>query len=92
MHWLIQKNFKRKVKKNNVTNYFNFNNIYGQELASNFIEVHHIKPLSQHEGTVNPETDLVPVCPNCHRMLHRYRNKTLTIDELKNILENNKNK
>jgi 5-methylcytosine-specific restriction protein A len=35
--------------------------------------VHHIKPLSELDGEieVDPIMDLMPVCANCHSMLHR---------------------
>lgn len=69
---------------------FDFNEFYGEELASDYIEIHHIKPVSEFQGTIDPETDLIPVCPNCHRMLHRYRNKTLSIEDLKKIIHSNK--
>jgi 5-methylcytosine-specific restriction protein A len=38
-----------------------------------FIHVHHLAPVSTigPDHIVNPRTDLVPVCPNCHAMLHR---------------------
>lgn len=44
---------------------------FGEELG-NIIEVHHIEPLCELKEVkaYDPETDLVPVCPNCHRMLH----------------------
>jgi 5-methylcytosine-specific restriction protein A len=66
---------------------FDFEKIYG-ERGIGFIEVHHTVPLSSsnEECTVNPETDLVPVCANCHRIIHRRRDKILTIDEMKLIL------
>ena len=35
--------------------------------------------------TVDPRKDLIPVCPNCHAMLHR-RNPPLSIDELKELI------
>lgn len=42
-------------------------------VGKGFIHVHHLKPLARARGKyeLNPETDLVPVCPNCHAMLHR---------------------
>ncbi|WP_244906736.1 HNH endonuclease [Neobacillus soli] len=66
---------------------FNFEKVYG-ERGKDFIEIHHIKPLStiQEEVVINPETDLVPVCSNCHRMIHRRKDDVLTIEELKSIL------
>lgn len=48
-----------------------FGNRYG-EIGLGFIHVHHIVPLASigKEYTVDPLKDLVPVCPNCHAMLH----------------------
>ena len=68
---------------------FNFFETYG-EIGRQFIHVHHINPLSQiGEQSVNPITDLVPVCPNCHCMIHRDKKYILTIEELKQILKIN---
>ncbi len=64
---------------------FDFEKEYG-ELGKDFIHVHHIKPLNliKEEYKVNPIEDLIPLCPNCHAMIHRY-NTNMTITELKNI-------
>ena len=44
---------------------------YG-EIGRGFIEVHHRVPLARLEPGVRTRlADLVTVCPNCHRMLHR---------------------
>lgn len=61
---------------------FNFASIYG-ELGKDFIHVHHIKPLRAvaAEYEVDPKKDLVPVCPNCHAMIHRTE-PCLSISEL----------
>ncbi|WP_057763321.1 HNH endonuclease [Cytobacillus praedii] len=69
---------------------FNFEKVYG-ERGKDFIEIHHIKPLStiQVEVLVNPETDLVPVCSNCHRMIHRRKDEVLTIEELREMIKRN---
>ena len=63
---------------------FNFEKKYG-EIGKDFIEVHHIIPLSKNYNPkiTNPKTDLNILCSNCHRMVHRKKNITLTIDELK---------
>jgi 5-methylcytosine-specific restriction protein A len=63
---------------------FNFEQHYGT-IGKDYIHVHHINPLNevQKAHLLNPETDLIPVCPNCHSMLHRVR-PALTIDEIKN--------
>ncbi len=41
-------------------------------LSREVVEVHHLRPLSDTIGPyqLNPATDLVPVCPNCHRVIH----------------------
>ena len=38
------------------------------------------------EVVIDPKTDLICLCPNCHRMVHRYKDKVLTLEELKGIL------
>ncbi len=67
---------------------FNFEKAYG-EWGAGFIHVHHTKPLSNGEGerVVNPLTDMIVLCPNCHSMIHRRRNKTLSLDELLQLLK-----
>lgn len=50
---------------------FSFSATYG-ELGRDFIEVHHIKPMSTIEpGEETDLADLLLVCANCHRMLHQ---------------------
>ena len=51
---------------------FDFEAVYG-EIGHNFIHVHHIEKVSSFGGEyyLNPVTDMIPVCPNCHAMLHR---------------------
>lgn len=45
---------------------------YG-EIGDGFIHVHHIVPVSKLGAgyIVDPLTDLVPLCPNCHAIAHR---------------------
>lgn len=71
-----------------------FGNNYG-EVGESFIHVHHIIPLHkiQQGYIVNPITDLIPVCPNCHAMLHRQENGLyLSIEQLRKRVLNSKNK
>jgi 5-methylcytosine-specific restriction protein A len=65
---------------------FDFGETYG-EIGIGFIHVHHLKPLSEigKDYKLNPITDLRPVCPNCHAMIHQ-RNPAYTIEELKAVL------
>jgi hypothetical protein len=60
--------------------------LYG-DLGSGFIHVHHRVPLGEvgEEHEVDPIRDLIPVCPNCHSMLHR-RNPPLSVEELAAIV------
>ena len=66
---------------------FDFGQKYG-ELGKGYIEVHHIKPLAtlEQEVVINPETDLICVCANCHRMLHRFKNYIVRPDDLEEMM------
>jgi 5-methylcytosine-specific restriction protein A len=65
----------------------NFVNIYGV-LGNGFIHVHHIVPVSKLGANyiINPIKDLVPVCANCHAMLHK-TDPPMTVDELKQLIK-----
>ena len=69
---------------------FDFAEKYGK-LGEGFIEIHHIVPISKRGGSykLNPETDLVPLCSNCHSMVHRHKGEVVDIDELKRIISQN---
>lgn len=62
---------------------FDFEEKYGS-VGKNYIHVHHIIPLSEikKEYKLNTIKDLIPVCPNCHAMIHRTQ-PALTIEQLK---------
>ena len=63
---------------------FNFEEHYG-ELGKDYIEVHHLRPLSSldEEVEVDPVQDLACICANCHRMMHRAGDHVMTVEELK---------
>lgn len=67
---------------------FDFEKVYG-ERGKGFIEIHHTKPLSLlgNEQIVDPGTDLIPVCSNCHKMIHRRKDHVLSIEEIKKIIK-----
>jgi 5-methylcytosine-specific restriction protein A len=50
--------------------------------------IHHIDPLFTIKGKIkiNPKKDLIPVCPNCHSMIHLKKISILTIEELRNLI------
>lgn len=66
---------------------FDFGGFYGEH-GRGFIHVHHLKPLSEigEAYEVNPKTDLVPLCPNCHAMIHRGREAPLSLEALREII------
>ncbi len=72
---------------------FNFEKVYG-EYAKDHIQVHHVVPVSKFGETkqVNPETDLIPLCANCHCVVHRKRTRTLSISELRDLIASASNK
>lgn len=55
--------------------------------AAGLIEVHHVTPVSQlGEGyIIDPRTDLVPLCPNCHSVAHR-QTPPYSVDNLREML------
>jgi 5-methylcytosine-specific restriction protein A len=68
---------------------FDFEKTYG-ELGKKYIEVHHITPIGKlstaegYDGT-DPQNDLIPLCSNCHSMIHRRKEPYLP-DEIKAML------
>ena len=64
---------------------FDFEQVYGP-WGRKFAEVHNMQLLSEFKGIshfVNARTDLRVLCANCHRMVHRKKGITLTVEELK---------
>lgn len=61
--------------------------LYGD--AGSIIEVHHLEPVSmlEYPRPYDPETDLVPLCPNCHRAVHTRRPWPLSLEELASFME-----
>jgi len=72
---------------------FDFERVYGS-IGRECIHVHHLRPvatLGQDEGTmIHPESDMLPVCPNCHVMLHSRKPDPLTPEELKKEMSQQK--
>ncbi|QGG47632.1 HNH endonuclease [Heliorestis convoluta] len=65
---------------------FDFHETYG-DLGEGYIECHHTVPVSEYVGEVRTKVqDVVLVCSNCHRMLHK-RRPWLTIMQLKDVLK-----
>jgi len=68
---------------------FSFSKTYG-EVGEGFIEAHHVKPITSLDpNEIVKLTDLVPVCSNCHSMLHHNR-PWLTAEQLSDIVNRNR--
>jgi len=65
---------------------FDFGEIFGT-LGEGFIHVHHVVPIGTigKEYQIDPIKDLIPVCPNCHAMIHRTEPPLLIEDLRKHI-------
>lgn len=69
---------------------FDFEVVYGAAGAG-YIEIHHLDPLAERVATAGQSSsqtsvnDVVPLCANCHRVVHR-RRPALSLAELKAAL------
>ena len=65
---------------------FNFHEAYG-ELGAEFIHIHHIDRVADSGvRVVDVEKDLIPICPNCHAMIHR-ETPPIAPEKLKQLME-----
>lgn len=96
VHKRIERNSKLSQQAKKIHKYtcqacsFNFENIYG-DIGKDFIEAHHLVPLSQLKGqriALDPTNDFAVLCSNCHSMIHKseyvsdinsFKNKYLNI-------------
>ena len=71
-----------------------FVSLYGEELGAGFIEVHHLKMISDFENQCPDDylENLVPLCPNCHSMIHHGKNGPLTLAQLRAAYKGEKRK
>ena len=65
---------------------FNFMEAYG-DAGEGYIELHHLKPISKRKGkhTVTDE-DVIIVCANCHRVLHKNGATPIPWKELRRVV------
>ena len=74
---------------------FDFKKVYG-ELGDGYIQMHHENPIFQYsddgfEAYISEAVkNMKPLCANCHCMVHRNKNKLISISELKDVLDSNK--
>jgi 5-methylcytosine-specific restriction protein A len=67
--------------------HFDFVEVYG-DIGDGYIEVHHRSPVSTigPNYIVDPVKDLVPLCGNCHAMVHR-TDPPMMIEQLRTLVE-----
>lgn len=65
---------------------FDFEHVFGK-IGQGFIHVHHLLEISsiKKEYQIDYKQDLIPICPNCHAMIHK-RRPALTINELRKFI------
>ena len=66
---------------------FDFEDVYG-DLGRGFIEAHHLVPLSniKKNHIVDPAKDLIPLCANCHAMIHKMKDPDY--EKLRDLYQN----
>lgn len=72
---------------------FNFEGFYG-EIGKGYIEIHHLNPIFARENNFEQSIDkaidgVVPVCANCHRIIHRKNDQLLSIPSLQELIRAN---
>lgn len=70
-----------------------FAEMYGEALGANFIEVHHLKPISTFETEGIPKDfveNLVPLCSNCHSMIHHIEQSDHQLRDLREAYKGTK--
>ena len=75
---------------------FEFKSFYGDSFGTSCIEIHHLKPIFQYAGMSIDKTienalnNLLPVCPNCHRVIHKKSITAEKITDFKQSILNNR--
>lgn len=63
---------------------FDSGKVYG---IPGIVEVHHMRPLADgEERQTDPSKDLIPVCPNCHRIIHSKDVGVYTPNEVREMM------
>ena len=71
---------------------FDFYAVYGEK-GRGYIEIHHQKPIFQYKDQDTTKfleqalQNVVPVCSNCHRMIHRAKNAPMPVEVLRQVVE-----
>lgn len=74
---------------------FEFKSFYGEEYGKSCIEIHHMKPIFHYQEEDVTKTidealkNLLPVCPNCHRVIHKNNITPGMIPSFKEVISQN---
>lgn len=72
---------------------FEFSEFYGRNYGLTCIEIHHLKPIFSYEDEDISKTidkallNLLPVCPNCHRVIHKNHIEASQIPQFKTAIQ-----
>lgn len=75
---------------------FEFNSYYGDKYGVSCIEIHHIKPIFEYgsigltQSITKALENLLPVCPNCHRVIHKCGITSDGLNDFKKEIQNRK--
>jgi len=73
---------------------FEFKHSYGTKYGASCIEIHHLQPIFSYEDSniintiENALKNLLPVCPNCHRVIHKNQIQPAEIPAFKQAILN----
>jgi len=90
---VAKKNFSKNGKIFCSACNFNFEYFYG-EVGKGYIEIHHLEPIFAKEDNFIQSVkeainNVVPVCANCHRIIHRRSDQLLSIPSLQELINAN---
>lgn len=64
---------------------FNYENFYG-DVGRGYIQIHQVIKDEMKMDEFDLEKDFIPICENCHGLIHRNKDEDLTVSELKQII------
>ncbi|NLC65465.1 MAG: hypothetical protein GX752_00825 [Clostridium sp.] len=68
---------------------FNYESTYG-ELGKGYIQIHHKYHDDNSSFDIDIKKDIIPICDNCHSMIHRNKYKNIDSEELEYFVSANK--
>lgn len=65
---------------------FNYEDFYG-DLGRGYIQVHQIYENDEDMENYDLQHDFIPICENCHGIIHRSKENHVSIEDLKQIIK-----